>query len=200
MKHALVLTVALSAFVIGGCDSEPKPVAQSGPVTTTGQANVGGPYTLINQDGETVTEASFVGKPHLVFFGFTYCPDVCPMGLQQMGAALDELGRDASKIQPILISLDPERDTPELMAQYVTANGFPDNLVGLTGTPAQVEVAVKAYRVYSKKVSLGEDADDYTIDHTSYIYLMDKDGKYAAVFTKHDSPETIATQIKPYLK
>jgi len=199
MKNAFIFAAALSALSLGGCNSEPEPVAQSGPVTSRGDANVGGPYTLINQDGQTVTEASFVGKPHLVFFGFTYCPDVCPMGLQQMGAALDMLGRDASKIQPILISLDPERDTPELMAQYVTANGFPENLVGLTGTPEQVDVAVKAYRVYSKKVSLGEDEDDYTIDHTSYIYLMDKDGKYAAVFTKHDSPETIAVQIKPYL-
>ena len=200
MKNALILAVSMSALILGGCDSEPKPVVQSGPVTSTGQANVGGPFTLVNQDGETVTEKSFLGTPHLVFFGFTYCPDVCPMGLQQMGAALDELGRDASKIQPILISLDPERDTPELMAQYVTANGFPENLIGLTGTPEQVDVAVKAYRVYSKKVSLGDDADDYTIDHTSYIYLMDENGKYAAVFTKHDSPETIAAQIKPYLK
>ncbi len=200
MKHALIFTAALSALILGGCNAEPKPVAQSGPVTSRGDANVGGPYTLVNQDGETVTQASFVGTPHLVFFGFTYCPDVCPMGLQQMGAALDELGKDKTKIQPILISLDPERDTPELMAQYITANGFPENLIGLTGTPEQVDVAVKAYRVYAKKVSLGEDVDDYTIDHTSYIYLMDKNGKYAAVFTKHDSPETIAAQIKPYLK
>lgn len=200
MKNALMITVALSGLLLGACKAEPKPVAQSGPVTTTGQANVGGPFTLVNQEGVTVTEKDFIGMPHLVFFGFTYCPDVCPMGLQQMGAALDALGKDKTKIQPILISLDPERDTPELMAQYITANGFPENLVGLTGTREQVDGAVVAYRVYSKKVSLGDDEADYTIDHTSYIYLMDKNGKYAAVFTKHDSPQTIAAQIKPYLK
>lgn len=200
MKNALIVTLALSGLLLGACKAEPKPVAQSGPVTTTGQANVGGPFTLVNQEGVTVTEKDFIGMPHLVFFGFTYCPDVCPMGLQQMGAALDALGKDKTKIQPILISLDPERDTPELMAQYITANGFPENLVGLTGTREQVDGAVVAYRVYSKKVSLGDDEADYTIDHTSYIYLMDKNGKYAAVFTKHDSPQTIAAQIKPYLK
>ncbi|WP_017931244.1 SCO family protein [Robiginitomaculum antarcticum] len=199
MKTVFILSALLSLAVLPACQPE-TPVARSGPVVSSGTAQVGGPFTLVNGAGETVTDKDFLGQPQLIYFGFTYCPDVCPMGLQQMGAATDLLGRDAEKLQTILISLDPERDTPGIMAQYVTGNGFPDNLIGLTGSVEQVDTAKAAFKVYAKKVSMGADTDDYTVDHSSLMYLMDKDGKFAAFFTKDDSPETIAKRIKPYLK
>lgn len=156
-----------------------------------GKAAVGGPFTLTDHTGRQVTDKDFRGQYMLVYFGFTFCPDVCPSGLQVMAAALDELGAKAEKITPIFISVDPERDTPEQLAMYVSS--FHPRLVGLTGTPEQIQDVAKAYRVYYKKVKDESSTAEYTIDHTSIIYLMDPNGEFVAHFT-HATPASVMAE------
>ena len=158
-----------------------------------GTALVGGPFTLTDQDGRKVSEKDFLGKYMLVFFGYTYCPDVCPTELQVMTAAVDSLGADASNLQPVFISVDPERDTPTVLRAYV--ENFGPRLIGLTGTPEEVAAVAKAYRVYYAKAK-GSTAADYLMDHSSIIYLMGPDGK----FVKHFPYTTDATKLSKELK
>ena len=153
-----------------------------------GQALIGGPFTLTDQNGRKVTEKDFLGKYMLVFFGYTYCPDLCPTELQVMSAALDSLGAKADAIQPVFISFDPERDTPEVLKQYVS--NFHPRLVGLTGSPEEVASAAKAYRVYYSKVA-NSSPDTYLMDHSTITYLMDPQGK----FLKHFSYSTDAAAL-----
>ncbi|NNE22023.1 MAG: SCO family protein [Rhizobiales bacterium] len=159
-------------------------------VRTTGTALVGGPFKLTGHDGTAVTADQFRGKYMLVFFGYTYCPDVCPAGLQVMTAALEELGTKADNVQPVFITIDPERDTVPVMASYV--ENFHPRLIGLTGTPDQIADVAKAYRVYYKKA--GDDAD-YLMDHSSILYLMDREGKFAKHFTYGTDVTALAKSI-----
>lgn len=171
------------------------------PVRVSGEASIGGPFTLINHHGETVTDADFQGRAMLIYFGFTYCPDVCPASLQVMTAALDRLSEaERAHIQPILISVDPERDTPELLAQYVTAPAFPDGLVGLTGSPEQVRNAARAYRVFFARVEDDGVSSDYTVDHSSILYLMDREGRFVELFPHGTSPAVIAARLQAFLE
>lgn len=187
----------ISPFTLMACQpSAPK----SQPVKTSGKADIGGPFNLVNQDGEAVDFDTYLGKPQLIYFGFGYCPDVCPTSLQKMGAALDMLGKDASKIQPMLFSIDPARDTPESLKLYLTARGFPDNLVALTGTQEQVDVAIKAYRIFAKRVDDPESAAGYTMDHASLFYLMDEQGEFVDVMGHDTTPDEMAKRLKRYLK
>lgn len=163
-------------------------------VTSSGTASVGGPFTLVDQQGRTVTDETFRGRWMLVFFGFTHCPDVCPTALNDMSAVLTELGGASDKLQPIFITVDPERDTVEAMSQYVA--NFDPRIVALTGTPEQIAQAAKAYRVYYKKVP--ED-DGYTMDHTGILYLMDPQGKFATHFTPNTPPADVAARIRKLL-
>ncbi|MGE0849216.1 MAG: SCO family protein [Hyphomicrobiaceae bacterium] len=160
---------------------------------SVGQALVGGPFTLTDQNGKRVTEQDFRGKFMLIYFGFTYCPDVCPTALQVMAAALDKLGPKGERITPVLISVDPERDTPAQLAQYVKS--FHPRLVGLTGSPQEVEAAAKAYRVYFKKVADPKSTAGYTMDHSSIVYVMGPDGQYRAHFTHATSPDVMAERL-----
>lgn len=160
-------------------------------VRTSGTALVGGPIKLTGHDGKAVSDEQFRGKYMLVFFGYTYCPDVCPAGLQVMSAALDELGATADNIQPLFITIDPERDTVPVMASYV--ENFHPRLIGLTGTSDQIGAVAKAYRVYYKKA--GDDVD-YLMDHSSILYLMDAQGKFAKHFTYTTDASGLARQIK----
>lgn len=169
----------------------------SATVKTMGQALVGGPFTLIDETGRRVTDQDFRGKFLLVFFGFTYCPDVCPSGLQVMAAALDKLGPKAERITPVLISIDPERDTPAQLATYVKS--FHPRLKGLTGTPAEIEAVTKSYRVYVRKVTDAKSTAGYTIDHSSIIYVMGPDGAYRTHFTHATSPDAIAERLSKLL-
>lgn len=159
-----------------------------GPISI-GTALVGGPFTLTDQNGRKVTDKDFRGHYMLVFFGYTYCPDICPTELQVMSAALDSLGAKADAIQPVFISFDPERNTPEVLKQYVS--NFHPRLVGLTGTPEEVAAAAKAYRVYYSKVANGSAPDTYLMDHSTITYLMDPQGK----FLKHFSYSTDAAAM-----
>jgi len=175
--------------------------AQSGQVTSvSGKAAIGGAYTLVNQNGETVTDTDFHGKAQLIYFGYAYCPDVCPTALQQMGAALALAGRSASNYQPIFITIDAERDTPEMLAQYVTNNGFPEGLIGLTGTPEQLKHVMKVFKVIGQKVEDPDSAAGYTYDHSSLIYMMDEEGEFLDVFTHTTTPRQMADRLISYKK
>ncbi|HEX5377167.1 MAG TPA: SCO family protein [Phenylobacterium sp.] len=155
-------------------------------------AGPGGPFQLVDQTGKPVTEAVLKGKWSAVFFGFTYCPDVCPTTLAAMAQAQERLGPKADKLQVVFVSLDPERDTPAQMAAYLANDAFPKGTVGLTGTPEQVAVAAKAYRVFYEKSGTGP---DYLINHSTASYLMDPKGRFARVLPYGISPDEIARQI-----
>jgi protein SCO1/2 len=162
--------------------------------TSTGTALVGGPFSLTDQTGRKVTDKDFLGKYMLIFFGYTYCPDICPTELQVMSAALDNLGAKADDIQPVFISFDPQRDTPEVLKQYIS--NFHPRLVGLTGTPEEIAAAAKAYRVYYNRVENSSGPDAYLMDHSTITYLMDKQGK----FLKHFSYSTDAAALSQALE
>lgn len=179
----------------------PQTRAPAPSVQESGRALIGGPFELVNHHGETVTEADFAGRPMLIYFGFTYCPDVCPMSLQIMAAALDQLEPQArAEFQTLLISVDPERDTPELLAQYVTSEAFPEGLVGLTGTQEQVRRAADAYRVFFRRSEQDSSMAEYLIDHSSIIYLMDREGQFVEVFPHSTAPEVIAQRLQRFLE
>ena len=149
--------------------------------TQSGAALIGGPFQLTDTTGKAVTDEDFRGRYMLVFFGFTNCPDICPAGLQLIGAALDKLGDKADKVVPIFVSVDPERDTLQKLAIYV--KNFDNRVVGLTGTPEQIDAIAKAYRVFFEKTPNASTPNEYGINHTSIIYLMGPDGKYVDHFT-----------------
>ena len=158
-------------------------------------AAVGGPFQLVDQDGKTVSDADMRGRPFLVFFGYTHCPDVCPTTLFEMSQMLHVLGPDAGRIGALFITVDPERDTPAVLKDYLAS--FDPHLRALTGDPAAVDAALKAYRVYAKKVPLKD--GDYTMDHTAAVYLMDKDGRFVSTFNLKQSPQAAAGQLRGYL-
>jgi cytochrome oxidase Cu insertion factor (SCO1/SenC/PrrC family) len=165
--------------------------------TGSGVALVGGPFTMVNQKGETVTDLSFRGKPMLVFFGFTFCPDICPTQLQVITAALTDLGEAGADIQPIMVSVDPERDTPAVMASYVA--NFGDRLVGLTGSAQQVAEMATAYRVFYAKRDKPQDPASYSMDHSSIIYLMGENGKFIKHFSYTTDAKALAAGLKTAL-
>ncbi|PKQ02243.1 MAG: SCO family protein, partial [Alphaproteobacteria bacterium HGW-Alphaproteobacteria-12] len=158
---AIAAGLWLSELMVGGSGGP-------GTVSSSGKAQVGGPFTLVNDAGETVTDETFRGRYMLIYFGFTFCPDVCPTELGIMSAALDQLGDEAEKVQPLFVTIDPERDTPEVMARYVTL--FHPRLTGLTGTPEQIAHIAKAYHVFYRKAE-DETSTDYTMDHSSIVFL-----------------------------
>lgn len=199
---ALVAALVVGAITLVSLrPAAPDGVARSGPVRVSGEARIGGPFTLVDQDGRTVTDADFRGRAMLVYFGFTYCPDVCPYSLQIMDAALERLSEaERARFQPILITVDPERDTPEALREYVAAPAFPDGLIGLTGTPDQIREAARAYRVYYARVDDDGTLADYTMDHSSIVYLMDETGAFADLFPHDTSPEVMADRLKAFLE
>jgi protein SCO1/2 len=160
-------------------------------------ARVGGPFTLVDQDGRQVSDRDFAGNYRIVYFGFTYCPDVCPVDLQKIGQAMRVLeAKDpelAARVQPLFISVDPERDTPEVMKKYVAA--FHPRIIGLTGTPAQVAAAAKAYAVYYSKRS-DPGASDYLVDHMRATFLMGPEGQPLALLPHEGTPDAIAAEIE----
>ena len=200
MRYRLAI-IALLAFAFGGliallllpeARNRLMPNARS-----VGQALIGGHFSLVNQEGRRVTEQDFRGRYTLILFGFTYCPDICPSGLQVMSAALEQLGSKADKVVPILISVDHERDTPKQLAQYVKS--FHPSLVGLSGTAEEIAEAARAYRVYFKKVEDPKSTAGFTYDHSALIYLMGPDGKYITHFTHAAGPDAIAARLRQLL-
>ena len=154
---------------------------------------VGGPFTLVSGDGHTVTDRDFRGKYLLVYFGYTYCPDVCPTTLNAVAGALDKLGTTADRLQPLFITVDPRRDTPEVIKQYTAA--FSPRLLGLTGTPAEIAAVAKEYHVYYAEDRTGPGPNDYSMDHSSILYLMGPDGRFIAPIRADSTGAEIATQL-----
>ena len=175
--------------------------------TATGTPAIGGPFTLTDQNGRTVTDKDFRGSLMLVFFGYTSCPDVCPLTLSNMTEALEQMGDDAESVVPVFITIDPERDTVEKLHEY--AARFHPSLVALTGTPEQVAQAADAYHVYYKRAEAGmqnetgehagHDMGGYAMDHTSIIFLMGRDGEYLAHFDPNTTPAQMAAGIAEHL-
>jgi protein SCO1 len=157
-------------------------------------AAVGGPFHLEDQNGRPVTDQDMKGHPFLVFFGFTHCPDICPTTLFEISQLMRALGPDADRTGALFVTVDPERDTPAVMKDYLS--NFDPHLRGLTGDQASISAAIKAYRVYARKVPL--DNGDYTMDHTALVYLMDKDGHFVAPFSVNRTPEAEAAELRRY--
>lgn len=201
-KLILAAAMSLSLGVLTACNNGTTETAagRSGKTKTTGTAQLGGPFTLIDQDGAAVSEAALLGKPHMVYFGFTFCPDVCPTALQKLGVAQDLLGENGNDIGYVLVSIDPERDTPEVLKQYIKADVFPSDMRGFTGSVEQVDVAKKAYKVYAVKAALDDSEGDYTVDHSDIIYFMDKSGKFVEYFDRRDTPQDIAVRARLHLR
>lgn len=160
--------------------------------TVSGTAAIGGPFTLVAADGTMVTDQTYRGKWLLIYFGYTFCPDACPTALNNMSAALEKLGSEARGIQPLFITVDPKRDTREVMADYLKS--FDSRIVGLTGTQAQTDDVAKAYRVYVAPQK--SDGDDYTVDHSAYLYLMNPDGKFVNVIAGETPGDEMANKLR----
>ena len=193
-------TAALASLALGGAlayalfDSPPSHPKTSGEVASTGKALIGGSFSLVDQSGKRVTDKDFRGRYLLVFFGYTFCPDVCPSALQVISAALDQLGPAAGQITPVMISIDPARDTPEKMAAYVKS--FHPRMLGLTGSSEDVAAAIKAYRVYAKKVPDERNPADYTMDHSSIVYLMGPSGELVTFSAEITKADQLAQQLR----
>lgn len=196
-RHLRVFLI-LAAFVAGLASVLAIVLLVTGPGRVAGgpaPASIGGTFKLVDQNGQTVTDQTVKGRPYLIFFGFTHCPDICPTKLFEVSEVLEKLGPDAAKVSAYFVSLDPQRDTPQIMKDYLSS--FNPRLVGLTGDAAAVDAIARAYRVYYKKVPL--EAGDYTLDHTALVYLMDKEGRFVAPFNLNRTPEVAAAELRKYL-
>jgi protein SCO1/2 len=186
----LAIVVILSAvyfYMKGAASPPPTP----GVNTSSSGPSIGGPFALVDQDGKRVTDQDFRGRFMLVYFGYTHCPDQCPLGLETLTKALEEMPAEAAgKVQPLFVTVDPERDTPAVMKDYV-ANVYP-RLIGLTGSPDEVTGVVKSYRMYVKKNEPEKAGGDYLVDHTAFTFLMGKDGRYLAHFSAGTTAEEMA--------
>jgi protein SCO1/2 len=169
-------------------------VAQRGSVPLPQSAAIGGPFHLVDQEGRAVTDQDMKGRPFLVFFGFTHCPDICPTTLFDISEIFRQLGPDADRAGALFITVDPERDTPALIKDYLSS--FDPHLRGLTGDPAALASVIKQYRVYARKVPSADGS--YTMDHTGLVYLMDKDGHFVAPFSLKRRPEESAAALRQY--
>ncbi len=189
---ALALVVALGVWLVAGerLGPELSPKRVIGAVTSP--VSIGGPFQLVDQHGQAVTEATFRGSYLLIYFGYTFCPDACPTALGAMSGALDRLGKDAARIRPLFITVDPERDTPAVLASY--AGHFHPRLVALTGTPERIKSVAQAYRVYYAKTAQKD--GPYLIDHTSLIYVMDPQGNYLAMLRHTATPDELAERLR----
>jgi protein SCO1/2 len=195
-RRATRLVLITSAFLAGLvlCFSVILLVGGRGMPVATANAAIGGPFKLTDQNGKPITDQELKGKPFLVFFGFTHCPEVCPTALFDMSEVLNRLGPDADKISALFITVDPERDTPAALKDYLSS--FDPHLIGVGGDAEALAAVAKGYRVYYKKVPLKD--GDYTMDHTAIVYLMDKNGQFVAPFSLKRRPEEAAADLRKY--
>ncbi len=165
-------------------------------------ARIGGPFQMTDQNGRPADQSLLLGKWSAVFFGYTYCPDTCPATLQALAAALSKLGPDAKQVQVVFVSVDPSRDTPAKMKLYLSAQGFPEHAIGLTGTPAQVAVIAKRYGVYyeAQPSDKGAPKDAYLVAHSAAIYLMSPEGRFVRPLDQNQSPQGLADQIRAAIR
>ncbi|MDD1528115.1 copper-binding protein [Bradyrhizobium sp. WBOS7] len=180
---SLIVGLLIMFWAMGGISKVAQPAA------------IGGPFQLTDQNGKAVTDKSLKGKPTLIFFGYTHCPDVCPTSLFEISEVLRVMGKDADKLNAVFISVDPERDTQAALKDYLSS--FDPHLQGLSGDPAETAKVITSYRVYAKKIPTKD--GDYTMDHTALIYLMDRDGRFVSPFNLKRTPEEAAAELKKYL-
>lgn len=188
-KSALIGAGAVFALIFGvfvamTSNTPPAPPASA----------IGGPFQLTSHTGQSVNESELVGKPHLIFFGYTHCPDICHTTLFELSEILRALGPDA-KVGALFVTVDPERDTPEILKDYLAS--FDSRIIGVTGPRAQLEPMLRGYRIYSKRAP-GKD-EDYAVDHTTVVYLMDKNGRFVTSFNVGRKPEEAAKELARYL-
>jgi protein SCO1/2 len=190
------LLLVLAAFAAGLllCFSVVLLVTDRGAPIIAAPSAIGGPFRLTDQNGKAITDQDFKGHPFLVFFGFTHCPEVCPTALFDISEIFNKLGPDADKVNALFVTVDPERDTPQALKEYLSS--FNPRLVGVGGDPEALAAVAKAYRVYYKKVPLKD--GDYTMDHTAIVYLMDKSGQFVAPFSLKRRPEDSAADLRRY--
>jgi protein SCO1/2 len=173
------------------------PAPSAGGIQLAQGVALGGPFTLTDHTGRTVTERDFAGRAVLLYFGYSYCPDVCPTELGTIASALDAMGAAGERVTPVFITIDPERDTQAALADYVSR--FHPRMIGLTGTPEQIAQAARAYRVYFAKVR-PRDSTDYLMDHSSFIYFVGPDGRVRSLFRPETTPEAIAGAVAAQLR
>ena len=190
MRGLVLAACVLAALPLSGCDRKDA-AGVSRPLV-----RIGGPFSLVDTDGKPVTEKTLLGKPTAIFFGFTYCPEVCPTTMTDMTAWLRALGPDADKLNVVFVSVDPERDTPEQLKQYLS--NFDPRIRGFTGTPEAVAKTAKAYRVYYQKVP--QDGGGYTIDHSSAIYLFDAQGTFVEPIGYQTPADRAVDQLRRLIK
>lgn len=192
----LALAVAVLATVAGVLFSNLRLTPPVGPLAGSG---VGGPFTLVDQDGRAVTDRSYAGKYRLMYFGYTFCPDVCPVDVQKIAQGIKVFATKdpvrAAKVAAMFVTVDPERDTPSVVKTFVRA--FSPTMVGLTGTPAQVEAARKVFRIYARRASKGR---DYLVDHSATIYLMDPENRPVSFLDHGATPQAIAAELDTYVR
>jgi len=192
----LLAVVAVNIWMLLKLQSSTQQSAVPGTTVVASNVAIGGPFSMIDQDGKRVSDHDLRGQYLLIYFGYAHCPDVCPTTLQDMAQTLDVLGPDAAAVTPVFVTVDPVRDTPEFLKDYVAA--FHPRMIGLTGSADEIKSIAKVYRVYYAKAQ-GESDDDYLMDHSSYTYLMGRDGKYVALFRFGASPDDMAKGIRAAL-
>lgn len=189
----LILAAFLAGLVL--CFSVVLLMSDRGGVPLVAPSTVGGPFRLTDQNGKVITEQDLKGRPFLVFFGFTHCPEICPTALADISQIMDKLGPDAVKMNALFVTVDPERDTPAVLKDYLSS--FNPRLIGVGGDTQALADVAKAYRVYYKKIPTKD--GDYTMDHTAIVYLMDKNGQFVAPFSLKRRPEDAAADLRRYL-
>ena len=203
-KRLIVVLAAVTAFalaivgVLFVTTPVPRPLPSGAAIVgksiRTGTPAIGGPFTLVSTNGETVTDQSFRGKWLLIFFGYTSCPDLCPTALTNVSVALEKFGADTSQLQPLFVTVDPQRDTREVMANYLKS--FDSRLLGLTGTQAQIDSVIKEYRLSVALQKSETGGDDYLVEHSAYIYLMDPQGTFVNVIMGNEDGDAIAAWLR----
>jgi len=192
--NILRLAPLAAVAALAACQATPETPPLAG-------AKIGGPFTLVNQDGRTVTDRDFAGKYRIMYFGYTFCPDVCPTDAAAIGKAVAELDADdaglARRIVPVFVTVDPDRDTPKVLKSFTAA--FHPRMIGLTGTPAQIAAVSKAYGVFAGKGEM-QPGGGYLVNHSRTTYLMDPDGKPLALLPTEQGPHAVATEIKRWAK
>ena len=189
-------TIAVTAFVAWQRIADTRTTETAEGAGLSAAVKIGGPFALTNHLGENVSNTTYRGRYLFVYFGYSYCPDVCPTELANMAATIDTLGPQADKVQPLFITIDPERDTTKFLAEYVAQ--FHPRFIGLTGSLEEIAAVAKGYRVFYRKAK-DEDANEYLMDHSNFIYFMDDDGRFLTMFRGGTNPKAAAKTIMKYL-
>lgn len=191
----VLVAFAAAAITLGWWRVDGPGRPSSGGSVSTPLADVGGAFTSTDHTGRKVTHADYLGKPTLVFFGFTHCPEVCPTTLFELTTLLGKLGPEADKLNVLFVTVDPERDTPAQLALYLQS--FDPRIVGLSGTQAELDAALKAYKAYARRIPT---AEGYTMDHTASVYLMDAEGRFRSLIDYHEEQELALAKVRLLLK